>query len=210
MKLNATFLFMFVFVLATLTALAQTGVLPDAPQPQNPASTDVQLAPAPTVPATGTSSIETSSINAPSTRPPNQSAQPPAENNLVSQAAPFPRYRGPIPPPRGYGYPSAFAPSRPPLSPVGALIGFGAGAALGASASGDQTARGRVAGGLIGGAIGALIGGAIGTAFAVGGRSFHHWDDAQQRKHNKPAPRPIEPDVDASLAPAQAASAGSL
>lgn len=121
-----------------------------------------------------------------------------------------------MPPPRGRAYPSAFAPRPPALSPLGALIGFGAGAALGATASGDQTARGRVAGGLIGGALCALIGGAIGHAFSAVGYNFHDrhdWhdrDDAQQRKHRKPVTRPIEPDLDASSAPAPAPSAGSL
>jgi hypothetical protein len=93
------------------------------------------------------------------------------------------------------------------------LIGFGAGAALGASASGDQTARGRVAGGLIGGTLCALIGGAIGHAFSAVGHNFHDrndWDDAQERKHHKPVPRPLEPDVDASSAPSPAAQVGSL
>jgi hypothetical protein len=99
---------------------------------------------------------------------------------------------------------------------MGALIGFGAGAALGASASGDQTARGRVAGGLIGGTLCALIGGAIGHAFSAVGTNFHDkynwrdWDDAQQRKHRNPVPRPLEPDVEASSAPALAPQVGSL
>lgn len=52
----------------------------------------------------------------------------------------------------------------PGLSPAGALIGFGVGAALGASASQDSSGRARLASGLIVGAIGALIGGAIGAA----------------------------------------------
>jgi hypothetical protein len=184
-------------------ALAQAGNLPDAPQPQETATTDVPLAQSP---ATET----------PATQTPNP-AQQSSENKLVSQAAPFPRPpRGPMPPPRGRAYPSAFAPRPPALSPVGALIGFGAGAALGASASGDQTARGRVAGGLIGGTLCALIGGAIGHAFSAVGHNFHDkndWrdlDEAQQRKHRKPVPRPLEPDVDASAAPAPAAQVGSL
>jgi len=183
-------------------ALAQAGTLPDAPQPQGSATTDVPLAQSP-------------ASETPATQTPNPAEQS-SENKLVSQAAPFPRSpRGPMPPPRGRAYPSALAPRPPALSPIGALIGFGAGAALGASASGDQTARGRVAGGLIGGTLCALIGGAIGHAFSAVGHNFHDrndWrdlDDAQQRKHHKPAKRPLEPDVDASAAPAPAASAGS-
>src|SRR5580700_9043669 len=176
-------------------ALAQAGNLPDAPQPQETATTDVPLAQSP---ATET----------PATQTPNPAEQS-SENRLVSQAAPFPRFpRGPMPPPRGRAYPSAFSPRPPALSPIGALIGFGAGAALGASASGDQTARGRVAGGLIGGTLCALIGGAIGHAFSAVGHNFHDrndWDDAQERKHHKPVPRPLEPDLDASSAPSPAA-----
>src|SRR5580692_7489343 len=184
-------------------ALAQAGNLPDAPQPQETATTDVPLAQSP---ATETPAIQT----------PNPAEQS-SENRLVSQAAPFPRSpRGPMPPPRGRAYPSAFAPRPPALSPIGALIGFGAGAALGASRSGDQTARGRVAGGLIGGTLCALIGGAIGHAFSAVGTNLHDkynwrdWDDAQQRKHRNPVPRPLEPDVEASSAPALAPQVGSL
>jgi hypothetical protein len=185
-------------------ALAQAGNLPDAPQPQDAATTDEPLAQSP---ATET----------PATQTPNPAAQQSSVNKLVSQAAPFPRSpRGPMPPPRGRAYPSTFAPRPPALSPMGALIGFGAGAALGASASGDQTARGRVAGGLIGGTLCALIGGAIGHAFSAVGTNLHDkynwrdWDDAQQRKHRNPVPRPLEPDVEASSAPAPAPQVGSL
>lgn len=189
-------------------ALAQAGNLPEAPQPQDAATTDVPLAQA--------SATETPVTQTPIAQTPNPAEQS-SVNKLVSQAAPFPRSpRGPMPPPRGRAYPSAFAPRPPALSPIGALIGFGAGAALGASASGDQTARGRVAGGLIGGTLCALIGGAIGHAFSAVGHNFHDrydWrdlDDAQQRKHRKPVPRPLEPDVDASSAPAPAPQVGSL
>jgi hypothetical protein len=186
-------------------ALAQAGNLPDAPQPQDAATTDVPLAQA--------SATETPVTQTPIAQTPNPAEQS-SVNKLVSQAAPFPRSpRGPMPPPRGRAYPSAFAPRPPALSPIGALIGFGAGAALGASASGDQTARGRVAGGLIGGTLCALIGGAIGHAFSAVGYNFHDrhdWDDAQERKHHKPVPRPLEPDVDASSAPSPAAQVGSL
>jgi hypothetical protein len=181
-------------------ALAQAGNLPDAPQPQDAATTDVPLAQSP-------------ASETPVTQTPNPAEQS-SVNKLVSQAAPFPRSpRVPMPPPRGRAYPSAFSPRPPALSPIGALIGFGAGAALGASASGDQTARGRVAGGLIGGTLCALIGGAIGHAFSAVGHNFHDrndWDDAQERKHHKPVPRPLEPDLDASSAPSPAAQVGSL
>jgi hypothetical protein len=189
-------------------ALAQAGNLPDAPQPQDAATTDVPLAQA--------SATETPVTQTPIAQTPNPAEQS-SVNKLVSQAAPFPRSpRGPMPPPRGRAYPSTFAPRPPALSPIGALIGFGAGAALGASASGDQTARGRVAGGLIGGTLCALIGGAIGHAFSAVGHNFHDrydWrdlDDAQQRKHRNPVPRPLEPDVEASSAPALAPQVGSL
>jgi hypothetical protein len=174
-------------------ALAQVGNLPDAPQPQDAASTDVQP-------------VQT----------PNPAAPRSGEKKLITQAVPFPRSpHGPMPPPRGRAYPSAFAPRPPALSPVGALIGFGAGAALGATASGDQTARGRVAGALIGGTLCALIGGAIGRGFAIGGHNYHHWDDApgddaKKRKHVKPVPRLIEPEVDASTTLSPTASVGSL
>ena len=186
-------------------ALAQAGNLPDAPQPQDAATTDVPLAQSP--------ASETPVTQTPITQTPNPAEQS-SVNKLVSQAAPFPRSpRGPMPPPRGRAYPSAFSPRPPALSPIGALIGFGEGAALGASASGDQTARGRVAGGLIGGTLCALIGGAIGHAFSAVGHNFHDrndWDDAQERKHHKPVPRPLEPDVDASSDPVPAAQVGSL
>jgi hypothetical protein len=185
-------------LLLTSVALAQAGNLPDAPQPQDAASTDVQSAQSP--------ATQIAAKLAPSS-----AAQQSGENKIITQAAPFPRSpRGPMPPPRGRTYPSAFAPPRPPaLSPLGALIGFGAGAALGAAASGDQTARGRVAGGLFGGTLCALIGGAIGRSFSlVTSHNYHDWDDTQERKHHKPVPRPIEPDVHASSAPAPAASAG--
>jgi hypothetical protein len=184
-------------------ALAQAGGLPDAPTPQDSAS-EQRSAHAPT-------------RHAPTTEAPSHQAADPAAqstgNEIITQAAPFPRAtRRPTPPPRGRAYPSAFAAPRPPaLSPVGALIGFGAGAALGAAASGDQTARGRVAGALIGGTLCALIGGAIGRSFSL--RSSHHyhdWDDAQKRKHHKPVPRPIEPEVNASATQAPAPAVGSL
>ena len=186
---------LFTSLLLASMALAQAGGLPDAPRPQDSASTDVQL----------------TEIQA--TQAPNPTSQESGENKIISQAAPFPRVpRGPMPA-RGRAYPSAFAPHPPALSPLGALIGFGAGAALGATASGDQTSRGRVAGALIGGSLCALIGGAIGHAFSAVDHNFHDrhdWDNAQERKHGKQVPRPLQPDVDASSTPALAQPAGSL
>src|ERR1700721_1259229 len=138
-------------------AMAQAGNLPEAPQSQDPSSTDVQLIRSP--------SAQSSTTKPPSTQTPNESQQS-GENKIIAQAPPFPRSpRRPIPPPRGRAYPSAFAPRPPALSPLGALIGFGTGAALGATASGDQTTRGRVVAGLIGGSHCALIGGAADAPF---------------------------------------------
>jgi hypothetical protein len=186
-------------------AMAQAGNLPEAPQSQDPSSTDVQLIRSP--------SAQSSTTKPPSTQTPNESQQS-GENKIIAQATPFPRSpRRPMPPPRGRAYPSAFAPRPPALSPLGALIGFGTGAALGATASGDQTTRGRVVAGLIGGSLCALIGGAIGHAFSAVGHNFrdrHDWDDAQERKHRKPVPRPLKPDADASAEPTPAASVVSL
>lgn len=189
---------LFTSLLLGSMALAQAGGLPDAPAPQDSASAQ-------------------RTVQAPTTQTPNPPAQQSAGNKIVSQAGPYPRFpRGPMAPVRGRAYPSAFAPRPPALSPLGALIGFGAGAALGAAASGDQTARGRVAGGLIGGALCALIGGAIGRSFSlVISHNYHDWDDAQgddprAGKHREPLPRPLEPDVEASSTPAPAAQAGSL
>src|ERR1700722_14626952 len=193
-------------VLLASMALAQAGNLPDAPQPRDTASTDLELAQSP--------ATETPATRTPVGQAPNYAAQQSGENKIISQAAQFPRSpRGPMPPPRGRAYPSAFAPRPPALSPLGALIGFGAGAALGATASGDQTTRGRVAGALIGGSLCALIGGAIGHAFSAVGYNFHarhDWDDAQKRKPRNPVPRRLEPNVDASAASAPRPSTGSL
>src|ERR1700722_6734400 len=196
-------------VLLASMALAQAGNLPDAPQPRDTASTDLELAQSP--------ATETPATRTPVGQAPNYAAQQSGENKIISQATPFPRSpRGPMPPPRGRAYPSAFAPRPPALSPLGPLIGFGAGAALGATASGDQTTRGRVAGALIGGSIRPLSRGATRPAFSAVGHNFHDryaWrdlDDAQQRKHRKPVPRPFEPDVDASSAYAPAPQVGSL
>jgi hypothetical protein len=165
-------------------ALAQAGNLPDAPQPQNSASTQLQSTPA---------------------ADSDESAKEAGGATLISQARPYPRFpRGPMGPPRGRAYPWAFAPPPPALSPIGALIGFGAGAALGASASGDQTARGRVAGALIGGGLCALIGGAIGGGFSlVHSHNFRDWESKHPGKPGQhDLARPREPDVEASSVPA--------
>jgi hypothetical protein len=176
-------------------ALAQAGSLPEAPQPQGPASTQLQSSSAAN-PEESTSQSDPLSD----------------ENKLLSQARPYPQYpRGPMGPARGRAYPRAFAPPPPALSPVGALIGFGFGAALGAAGSGDHTSGARVAGALIGGGLCALIGGAIGGGFSlVHSHNYRDWDEARDRKHHKVIPRRGEPDVEASSTPAQAASAGSL
>jgi|HubBroStandDraft_1064217.scaffolds.fasta_scaffold00075_49 hypothetical protein len=126
-------------------AFAQAGnpPLPEAPQPQSSSSTVLEQIPS-------ADRLESS------------------QGKLITQAR-YPRYPGgPMGPRRGM-YAPGFPPP-PALSPVGALIGFGAGAALGASTPADGTVRGHVALGLIGGAIGALIGGAIGAA----AHSFPH------------------------------------
>jgi hypothetical protein len=168
-------------------ALAQAGSLPDAPQPQHPASTQLESSPA--------ANTEASS---------QQSTPPSDESKLLSQARPYPRFpRGPMGPPRGRAYPRAFAPPPPALSPVGALIGFGFGAALGAAASGDHTSAGRVAGGLIGGGICALIGGAIGGGFSlVHSHNFRDWESKHPSRHDRRnLERPRESDVEASSLP---------
>jgi hypothetical protein len=171
-------------------AQAQEGNLPEAPRPQSSASTQSL-----STPGAGPSE---------SARKPDQE---PAQNVLISQARPYPP-RGPMGPPPGRAYPSAFAPPRPPLSPLGALIGFGAGAALAAAGSQDQTARGRVAAGLIGGSLCALIGGAIGHSFsAFHSHNFRDSDDARNKRRDVSAPNPSEPDVQASSPKPQAASA---
>jgi hypothetical protein len=130
---------MLMLLLFVSVALAQGGRpdVPDAPQPQP--SVAAQTEPAP-VAGTGSSS----------------------DDKLISQAGKYP----PVPgrrmgSHRGRAYP-AFPPP-PALSPVGALIGFGVGAAAGASNSGESTVGTHVALGLIGGGLGALIGGAIGA-----------------------------------------------
>jgi hypothetical protein len=179
-------------------ALAQANNPPEAPQPQNSASTQIQ-----------STQIHSTEATAP------ESARPSNDHTLVSQARPYPRFpRGPMGPPRGRAYPSAFAPPRPPaLSPLGALIGFGVGGALAAAGSQDQTARGRIAVGLFGGGLCALIGGAIGHSFsAIHSHNFDQWDDARNKRRDVNAPHPSDPDEQASSAPAQtpSASVGSL
>jgi len=180
-------------LLLASVALAQADNLPEAPQPQDSASNQVQL---------------TQGVKAA------ESAQESGDDALISQARPYPRSpRGPMGPPPGRAYPSAFAPPRPPLSPIGALIGFGAGAALAAAGSQDQTTRGRVAVGLLGGSLCALIGGAIGHSFsAIHSHKFEQWDDAHNKRRDFKAPHPREPDRQGSSAPAQtlSTSVGSL
>ena len=127
-------------VLLGSVALAQAGSadLPETPQPQDPAPAQVESTPVAKAEASG-------------------------QSKLISQARQHQRFpRRPTRRPLGPAYRSA-APM-PGLSPIGALIGFGVGAALGASRSPDATASGRTASGLIIGAIGAVIGGVIGTA----------------------------------------------
>jgi hypothetical protein len=122
-------------------ALAQAGnPLPDAPQPQDLSSARPELTPPSNAEASG-------------------------ESKLISQARQYPRFpRRPARPSRGRVYASGYS-SPPGLSPIGALIGFGAGAAIGASNPADGTVRAHVTLGLIGGTIGAFIGGVIGGAF---------------------------------------------
>jgi hypothetical protein len=174
-------------------ALAQAGNLPDAPQPQNSDSTQIQ----------STRAAEAL-----------ESTQQSDDNTLISQARPYPRSpRGPMGPPPGRAYPSAFAPPRPPLSPIGALIGFGAGAALAAASTQDHTTGARVAAGLLGGGLCALFGGAIGHSFsAIHSHNFEQWDDAHNKRRDVHAPHPSEPDTQASSPRPQpsSASAGSL
>jgi hypothetical protein len=180
-------------LLLSSVALAQAGSLPDAPQPQDSVSTQLQ--------STSAANTEEST---------SKSAPPSDENKLLSQALPYPRFpRGPMGPPRGRAYPRAFAPPPPALSPIGALIGFGFGAALGASASGDHTSAGRVAGALIGGGLCALIGGAIGGGFAlVHSHNFRDWESKHpSRPGRRDLVRPREPDMEASSVPASSTAA---
>ena len=136
-------------LLLASVALAQSGKpeVPDAPQPQDSASQQVEITPASNPEASG-------------------------DNKLISQVRQYPRFpRRPMGPYRAQMYRSR--PPMPGLSPLGALIGFGAGAALGASRSQDVTSSGRFASGLLIGAIGALIGGAIGDAIGAASPLLH-------------------------------------
>jgi len=128
-------------LLISSVALAQAGSpeTPDAPQPQPSLAVQPEINP---VAGTGA----------------------PGEDKLISQARQYPRVpRRPMRSQRGRAYSPGF-PDLPALSPVGALIGFGVGAAVGASNPADGTVRGHVALALIGGTVGAFIGGAIGAA----------------------------------------------
>lgn len=125
-------------------ALAQAGIaeLPDAPHSQDPNTAQIEPA---RIEPTAEAKAGASS-----------------EGKLISQARRYPHLHPGRTRPPGQAYRSHSP--MPGLSPLGALIGFGAGAALGASKSQDGTAGGRVLGGLLLGGLGALIGGAIGTA----------------------------------------------
>jgi hypothetical protein len=126
-------------LLLASVALAQAGSpdAPDAPQPQPSVAPRSEPTPAARTGSSG-------------------------EDRLISQARQYPRGpRGPMGPHRGHAYPGF--PPPPGLSPVGALIGFGVGAAAGAGNANDGTVGAHVALGLIGGGLGALIGGAIGA-----------------------------------------------
>ena len=174
----------------TSAALAQTSNLPEAPEP--PDSTSAQ----PALDAAPDQSTYSSSKDSP------------GKDDAIAQAGTYPRFpRRPMPGPRGGGYPAVFPAPPPPLSPVGALIGFGVGGVLGAVGSGDQTGRGRLAGGLIGGGICDQIGGGIGAAYSAfhphnNSNSERDWNDAQHK--NRPMVTPAtEPPVVASNAPNQ-------
>jgi hypothetical protein len=146
---------LFTSLLLGSVALAQAGspTLPDAPQPQDSTSTLIE----------NTTGANTATSDG---------------GKLITQARPHPRFpRRPMRPDHGRAYRSA-APM-PRLSPVGALIGFGFGAALGASRSQDTTAGGRAASGVLLGAICALIGGAIGDA-------SHHFQPVRNHPPSDP------------------------
>jgi hypothetical protein len=169
------------------TALAQAAnaPVPEAPQPQNSSSTQ------------STAAADTLKSG---------------EDRLISQARGYPRFPGRTTGPgRGRMYGPGFPPP-PALSPLGVIIGFGAGAALGASSPADGTVRGHVALGLIGGSIGALIGGAIGGAAHpfLHSRRFYRpsWPEGDEesdlQSHSKPgkplaersvSARPATPDT---------------
>jgi hypothetical protein len=135
-----------------------------------------------------------------SPRPQNTSSQMPdsSGNQLISQAGRYPRpLRGPARYPHG-PYASHYAPMHG-LSPLGALIGFGAGAALGATSPGNHVAGGRVAAGLVGGGLGALLGGVIGGCISVAhSQRFRDWERAHEKKRYTDGPRPDESNLEAS------------
>src|SRR6267378_3810709 len=126
MKNLRVFSLLLMLLLLAPAALAQAGnPLPDAPQPQDPALAQPELTP---------------TTNAAAAR----------EGKLISQARQYPRFpRRPARPSRGRVHASGYS-SPPGLSPIGALIGFGAGAAIGASNPADGTVRAHVTLGLIG------------------------------------------------------------
>jgi hypothetical protein len=168
----------FMWLLLGTVAFAQAGSadVPEAPQPQDPDTARIE---AKTEPA----KIESSS---------NSNIGSSSEGRLISQARQYPQlHPGRMRPP-GQVYRSHSP--MPGLSPLGALIGFGAGAALGASKSQDQSASARAVIGLFAGGIGALIGGAIGSAppFWHSRRNYPPYgpgdddgDDSNLRSHNR-------------------------
>jgi hypothetical protein len=160
-------------------ALAQAGNadVPETPQPQESA----------------TAKIEAAKVEATKIEPTAETtAGASSEGRLISQARRYAQlHPGRMQPP-GQAYRSRSP--MPGLSPLGALIGFGAGAALGASKSQDQSASARAVIGLFAGGIGALIGGAIGTAppfwhsrrnYPLYGPGDDDGDDSNLRSHNR-------------------------
>lgn len=142
-------------------ALAQDGTsaVPDTPQPQNSVASPSEVSSITRMEASG-------------------------EGKLLSQARRDPRFRHrQARPTHGRAYLSDFS-SPPGLSPIGALIGFGAGAVLGASNPQANTVRAHVALGLIGGSIGAFIGGVIGGAFPHVRRGYPPPDDDDDEEGN--------------------------
>ncbi len=155
-----------IWLLLGSVALAQAGIadVPEEPRPQDPAR------------------IQTAKIE----RSAGGKAVSSSESPLISQARRYPQLH----PGRMQAAGQAYHSPMPRLSPLGALIGFGAGAALGASKPQDGTSGGRVLGGLLLGGLGALIGGAVGNA-----PPFWH------SRRNDPPFRPGEEDEDSNLSP---------
>lgn len=169
-------------------AFGQTSNLPEAPQPQDSTATTDPLIPATTEQSTS--------------KPSQRSAPPVAEDRLVSQSRPFPRFpRGTIATPRGRGYP-ALGPPPPPPPLAGTLIGFGVGFLVGACDPSDDSARGRAVVGLLGGLVGAALGALIDSgSAALDARRWRGPEDARQRKKHRPGiPQPSESAVEASAA----------